>query len=154
MKPEAGPEMERKRLLAVDDDAGILAIISNVAGGLGFDVETISSSARFMAAYVRLRPHVITLDLMMPDVDGVELVRWLGDVGCTAGLVIISGGHGTYLQMTQKLAAAKGILRTGVLAKPFGIADLRNALLAAADETAAIGSAARHVRHGGADPAN
>lgn len=128
--------MQAKRLLSVDDDDSVLAIIAKVGRELGFEVETISKSTRFMTAYVRVKPDVITLDLMMPDVDGVELVRWLSDVGCSAGIIILSGGHSMYVQLTQKLATARGALRTSVLAKPFRIADLRTALITAAGSRA------------------
>jgi len=123
--------MQGKRLLSVDDDAGVLAIIRKVAVELGFEVETISNSTRFMTAYVRIKPDVITLDLMMPDMDGIELVRWLGDVGCTAGVIILSGGHTMFVNLAQKLASTRGSLHTSVLRKPFSIAELRAALTAA-----------------------
>ena len=123
--------MQEKRLLSVDDDAGILAIINNVAAELGFEVETINNSIRFMTAYVRIKPDVITLDLMMPDMDGIEVVRWLGDVGCTARVIIISG-HSMFVQIAQKLAAARDGLDTTVLQKPFSVTELRAALMGAA----------------------
>ena len=132
--------MQGKRLLSVDDDDDILAIIAKVGRELGFEVETISKSTRFMTTYVRLKPDVITLDLMMPDVDGVELVRWLGDVGCASGIVILSGGHSMYVQLAQKLAFARGSLRISALAKPFKIVDLRTALIAAAASPLADGA--------------
>ena len=125
--------MHAKRLLSVDDDAAVLAIINKVAVELGFEVETITNSTRFMTAYVRIKPDVITLDLMMPDMDGIELIRWLGEVECPANVIIISGGHSMFVQLTQKLAAARGNLRTRVLRKPFSITELRSALTTTTD---------------------
>lgn len=123
--------MQRKRLLSVDDDVAVLAIINTIAAELGFEVESLSNSDRFMTAYVRIKPDVITLDLMMPDMDGIEVVRWLADVGCTAKVIIVSG-HSMFVQITQKLAAARGDLDTAVLRKPFSIAELRAALVKSA----------------------
>lgn len=122
--------MQVKRLLCVDDDVGVLAIIRKVAEELGFEVEAISNSTRFMTSYVRIKPDVVTLDLMMPDMDGIELVRWLGDVGSNATVIIISGGHSMFASLAQKLAVARGALHTSVLRKPFTLADLRAALTA------------------------
>ena len=121
---------EGRRLLAVDDDEHILSIVSDVARGLGFEVSTLSESARFMTAYVRSRPHVITLDMMMPDMDGIEIIRWLSDIGSTARVVIISG-HSTFLSLGGRLAEARGALSTTLVRKPFAIADLRATLMAA-----------------------
>jgi CheY-like chemotaxis protein len=123
--------MTEKRLLSVDDDPQVLAIIQDVAIDLGFVVETVTESARFMTAYVRMKPHVITLDVHMPDIDGIEVIRWLDDIECTAGVILLSGAT-AMMRMGQKLAAAKGSLRTAMLAKPFALGDLRQALLAAA----------------------
>jgi DNA-binding response OmpR family regulator len=125
--------MQGKRLLAVDDDPGILAIIRDVATELGFEVETLTKSTSFMTTYVRMKPDVITLDVVMPNMDGIELIRWLSDVRCQAGVIILSGGNAVYVEHGQKLATARGTLRTSVLAKPFRVADLRSALLAAAE---------------------
>lgn len=125
--------MQGKRLLAVDDDPGILAIIRDVATELGFEVETLTKSTSFMTTYVRMKPDVVTLDVVMPNMDGIELIRWLSDIGCEAGVIILSGGNTVYVEHGQKLATARGTLRTSVLAKPFRVADLRSALLAAAE---------------------
>lgn len=120
--------MQRRRLLSVDDDVAVLAIINTIAAELGFEVESLSNSSRFMTAYVRIKPDVISLDLMMPDMDGIEVVRWLGDVGCTAKVIIISG-HSMFIQIAQKLAAARDGLDTTVLQKPFSVSELRVALM-------------------------
>jgi DNA-binding response OmpR family regulator len=118
---------EKTRLLSVDDDESILSIISDVATGLGFDVSTLSDSARFMTTYVRVKPHIITLDMMMPDLDGIEVIRWLGDVGSTARVIILSG-HSTFMRLGGKLADARGPVSTALLRKPFALSDLRAAL--------------------------
>lgn len=123
--------MRRKRLLSVDDDVAVLAIINTVAAELGFEVESLSNSSRFMTTYVRIKPDLVTLDLMMPDMDGIEVVRWLGDIGCTAKVIIISG-HSMFVKITQKLAAARDGLDTTVLQKPFSVSELRAALATAA----------------------
>lgn len=119
-----------KRLLSVDDDERILAVIADVASGLGFEVTLLSESARFMTTYVRLKPDVITLDIMMPDLDGIEVIRWLSDIGSPARVIIISGNP-TFLRVGKKLADVRGALSTSMLTKPFALADLRNALTTA-----------------------
>jgi DNA-binding response OmpR family regulator len=127
-----GGSDEKTRLLSVDDDESILSIINDVATGLGFEVATLSDSARFMTAYVRFKPHIITLDMMMPDMDGIEVIRWLSDVGSPARVIILSG-HSTYLRLGGKLADARGTLSTALLRKPFALSDLRAALIGVRD---------------------
>jgi DNA-binding response OmpR family regulator len=121
----------QKRLLSVDDDTQILSIIQDVALGLGFSVETLSESARFMTTYTRVKPDIITLDVMMPDMDGIEIIQWLNDIESSASIIILSGGARMYMKFGEKLARTRGSLRTALLTKPFAIDDLRRALVEA-----------------------
>src|SRR4029453_13840716 len=94
--------MTERRLLSVDDDTYILAIIRGVAVDLGFSVEILSESARFMTTYNRVKPDIITLDVMMPDMDGIEIIQWLNDIESTARVIILSGGARMYMRLGQK----------------------------------------------------
>ena len=120
------------RLLCVDDDAGVLAVIQQVGTELGFEVEALVSSTRFMKTYVRVKPHVITLDIIMPEVDGIEIIQWLNDIESTSRVIILSGGGTTYTRYAKTFADAKGSLWATVLPKPFRVTDLRSTLIAAA----------------------
>lgn len=120
---------EQMRLLSVDDDPAILTLIGKVAHDLGYSVEALTSSNSFMTTYVRVKPHVITLDIFMPDKDGIELIRWLADIGSMARVIIISGSDTKYAMMAEELGSWSGSLKISRLGKPFGIASLRNELI-------------------------
>jgi DNA-binding response OmpR family regulator len=119
-----------KRLLSIDDDPGMLSLIRRVACDLGFEVDIVSHASFFMAAYVRRKPDVITLDIIMPDVDGIELIRWLGDVGCQARVIVMSGAALPYAKMAHRLGEDGAKLAMSSLSKPFGVGELRAALTA------------------------
>ena len=55
--------MATKALLSIDDDPQILAIIRNVALELGYQAEMTSNAGKFMTAYSRIHPRVITVDI-------------------------------------------------------------------------------------------
>lgn len=120
--------MADKALLSIDDDPQILEIIRKVALDLGFEVETALTAGKFMTAYSRSHPSVVTVDICMPDTDGIELLRWLGDVGSNARVIILSGAHPSYAEMAQRLAQVGGCRNIGILRKPFRIAELKRAL--------------------------
>jgi DNA-binding response OmpR family regulator len=120
--------MER-RLLSVDDDPAILRLIGRVAGDLGFSVESLNKSDLFRETYLRFEPTVVTLDIFMPDVDGIELVLWLAEIASPAHVILTSGSDLTYLAMAKELGRQRGAIRISQLAKPFNIASLREALL-------------------------
>ncbi|MEZ5832791.1 MAG: response regulator [Dongiaceae bacterium] len=119
-----------KRLLSIDDDPGILSLIRGVAREMELDVDVVTHGSYFMAADVRKKPDAITLDIIMPDMDGIELLRWLGDVGCTAHVILLSGASFQYAKMAKRLGEDGGRLNVSCLYKPFSIHDLRTTLAA------------------------
>jgi DNA-binding response OmpR family regulator len=119
-----------KRLLSIDDDEEILDIIRQAAAGFGFEVDVVSSAGQFMKTFVQRKPDVITLDIIMPGMDGIELIRWLGDVGCTSRVILVSGASLAYAKMATRLGEDGSRLNMTSLRKPFRLAELRTALTA------------------------
>ncbi|HYR29174.1 MAG TPA: response regulator [Thermoanaerobaculia bacterium] len=68
---------ERRWALVVDDDASIRILVSRVLTRKGFEVESARDGAEAIEMMVAHDYDVITLDLMMPRVDGVAVVRYL-----------------------------------------------------------------------------
>ncbi len=64
-------------VMAVDDEYDIAELIQVSLGRSGFDVETFSSAAPFLKALESRNPDMILLDLMLPDMDGLEVCRIL-----------------------------------------------------------------------------
>lgn len=119
--------MADRVLFSIDDDPQIPEIIREVALGLGYQVETALSAGQFVTAYVRAKSNVVTVDICMPETDGIELLRWLGDIGAMAKVIIPSGAHPSYGEMAQRLAQASGRIDASILRKPFRLAQLRQA---------------------------
>jgi two-component system, OmpR family, response regulator len=66
------------RVLVVDDEQNIADVISMALRYEGFDVETAGSGAGALAAVNSYRPHLMVLDIMLPDMEGFEVARRLG----------------------------------------------------------------------------
>ena len=75
--PEEEPVTERKRILIVDDDAIIVETIVQALEEEEYDYEIISASDGFEAGLQvnHFRPHLIILDIMMPDIKGYEVCK-------------------------------------------------------------------------------
>ena len=116
------------RLLVIDDEQSICDFIRRVAETQGFEVVTVVTHDQFQAAYATFKPSAILLDLMMPNVDGVALLKQLAAQGCAAKLLIMSGFHPELLNNTRKLGAGYDLDVRGTLHKPFGLAELQKAL--------------------------
>jgi len=68
---------EPTRILAVDDQPENLELLGAILGEEGFDVTFAADGAEALAAVEERLPHAILLDLMMPNVDGLEVCRRL-----------------------------------------------------------------------------
>jgi CheY-like chemotaxis protein len=122
--------MTTKRVLIVDDEPDFLIVVRRVAERLGYEVETMTDGGNFKQAYARFDPTVVILDMIMPEVDGIELVQWLSRVGCKAQIIVISGFTPVYSETAVNLGKAKGLLSISRLAKPVSLATLTATLTA------------------------
>ena len=129
--------MGMKRLLVVDDSPAFAEYVRNAAQTLGFEVEASRNGKVAKAAYHSFKPDIILLDMVMPEIDGIELVQWLSDEGCRARLIVVTGYSPHYADMTKTLAEAKGFELVKTLNKPVRLAELR-AALAGGDESEGI----------------
>jgi CheY-like chemotaxis protein len=121
--------MRRKRLLIVDDEPRFAAFVERVAEPLGYEVEVTNHGRDFQAAYVRKRPDVVVIDMVMPDIDGNELILWLVEQHSTADIIIITGYHPDYALNARILAEFKGLRSVVTLSKPISVTRLRGALV-------------------------
>jgi DNA-binding NtrC family response regulator len=82
-------------ILVVDDELGIRALLSEILSDEGHSIELAENAAQARAARERRRPDLVLLDIWMPDVDGITLLK---EWSATAQLnmpVIMMSGHGT-----------------------------------------------------------
>lgn len=120
--------MSDKRLLVIDDEPDIGDFIRAVAEGQDFEVCVAARASAFIKALDDFKPTAICLDVVMPDVDGIELLKLLADRQCKAPILVISGYSKLYLDSAENLAEAFGLPYVKTLAKPLSLATLRAAL--------------------------
>ncbi|MEV0384387.1 response regulator transcription factor [Nonomuraea sp. NPDC050643] len=78
------------RLLIVEDDPNILELLAASLRFAGFDVTTAKSGLDAVAAVQRHRPDLVVLDVMLPDLDGFEIVRRLRGGGLHTPVVFLT----------------------------------------------------------------
>ncbi|NHW87482.1 response regulator transcription factor, partial [Escherichia coli] len=69
------------RLLVVEDDPNILELLSASLRFAGFDVATATSGSAALSAARDHRPDLVVLDVMLPDLDGFEVIRMMREGG-------------------------------------------------------------------------
>ena len=75
------------RILVVDDEPNILDVIAMALRFQGFEVETAANGREALAGVRSFQPHLILLDIMLPDMEGFEVAQRLGAE--RAGLPIV-----------------------------------------------------------------
>jgi two-component system, OmpR family, response regulator len=120
-------EAEGVRVLVVDDEPGIVDVVSMALRYHGFGVETAGSGREALDRVRRWRPHVMVLDVMLPDMEGFEVARRLAAEHAEVPILFLSARDATADRV-------RGLTTGGddYVTKPFSleelIARLRNIL--------------------------
>ena len=109
------------RMLVIDDEEDICEIIAEVGSRRGLEVKTLSNTENVAAILTNFKPDFIMLDLMMPGMDGVELLRLLSEHAKDAKLCLISGSDARVLNSARRLGSAHGLDVIAALEKPLNM---------------------------------
>lgn len=118
----------RIKTLVLDDAKDICYLIRRVAEKMGHDVAVESRAVHIKSLYQEYQPDIILLDLQMPGMDGIEILRMLAKNKSNSAIAIVSGVHGEILQSTMELGKKMGLNMIGVLSKPLDLDRLREIL--------------------------
>jgi two-component system, response regulator, stage 0 sporulation protein F len=114
------------RILIVDDEKPVLDVLSEYIQSQGYATHTASGGAEALAVVERERPDLVLLDLRMPGVDGLEVLRRLRQAGPRPAVIMVTAN--------EDLALARETLKSGAfdyVAKPFDFQYLDRVVAAA-----------------------
>jgi two-component system, OmpR family, response regulator len=123
------------RVLVVDDEPNIADVVSMALRYQGFAVDSAGTGADALAAVTSFRPHLIVLDVMLPDMEGFEVARRLGAQRGTIPIIFLTArddtedkirglttGGDDYVtkpfSLEELVARVRNILRRAGLAEP------------------------------------
>lgn len=110
--------IKQPRLLLVDDEPVLADFIANAARECGFEPILTANDEQFRDQFLGERPDMVVLDLGMPGMDGVELLRFLTTEEYRSPVLIISGFDRRVLESAYRLGEALGLTMVGPLEKP------------------------------------
>jgi len=87
--------MSSPRILIVDDEADIRGLLSEILAEEGYEVEVAADAASARRAAAREEPDLVLLDIWMPDMDGISLLREWNEKQSLHCPVVMLSGHGT-----------------------------------------------------------
>ena len=120
--------MALPRLLLIDDEPALAAFVAKAADMCGFDPIIADQDQQFRELFQAERPQMVALDLGMPGMDGVELLRFLASEGFKEPVLIISGFDRRILESAFRLGEAIGLQMVGPLEKPARLEQLEEIL--------------------------
>ena len=120
--------MTKPLLWIVDDEEDMAEFIATTAESIGFECKIATRARDFQRNYDTSSAAAVVMDIVMPEMDGNELLQWLATQDSSPPIVLISGYGGAYLSMAEKLGEAKGAVIVGSLDKPINISDLKSIL--------------------------
>jgi CheY-like chemotaxis protein len=120
--------MTKSRLLAVDDNSDSAELIARVAAKCGYDARSMTDPSALERVLDEWKPQVLTLDLCMPEEDGISVLSLLTRSGFSGHLLIISGQDEWFRKTASRLASARGLNVADDLCKPVDLKALRELL--------------------------
>jgi CheY-like chemotaxis protein len=105
------------RVLVVDDDGRVREVFLEILRGAGHEVQSAMDGAEGLRVFTEWRPDVVLVDMFMPVMDGLELIRALRGLSTSVGIVAMSGVWQRSGVMDQALALGA----TQALLKPVSI---------------------------------
>ena len=119
--------MSKLKLLVVDDEADFAEFVADVAKDMNFNVISTDDPTKFAKLY-NSDLNIIVLDLFMPNIDGIELLRYIKYCNSNASIIFMSGKDKGVLNSAQEIAQEQGMNVLGVLSKPFLVKQLEDVL--------------------------
>ena len=112
------------RVLVVDDELPICELLDEVLSEQGHVVSTATSGEEALLVFEKEKPHMVLLDIKMPGMDGMDVLRRIKKIDKNSGVIMISafGDSGTVQEALQKGA-------NHYMEKPIELIQLRGLLL-------------------------
>lgn len=129
-------QRHRVAIAVVDDDVSVCKALQRLLHAAGFDVATFASGEEFCFSLESLRPECLVLDLRMPGMSGLDVLRFLDQSGFRMPVIVISGDSEPQI-IAQCLSAGA----SSYLCKPFDDVALLSAIQRA---VAPAGAASEH----------
>lgn len=118
----------KNRLLVLEDEPSMAQLVAETAESCGYSVTTVSDGGE-LDSQPLAEFDMLVIDLMMPMVDGVEVLRNVARSGVRPGIVLMSGLDRKTLDGARQVAQANGLHVCDVLQKPFRSSELRDVLI-------------------------
>lgn len=126
------PELQtstQRRAVILDDDEFFADMLKTVTESVGYDTQIFIDSYSFVN-HRYSEDDLIIMDLSLPGMDGIEVLRVLKEKAVLASIVLVSGQDRSVLKAAEDLARAQSLNHIATLSKPLKVSQLREILQA------------------------
>jgi DNA-binding NtrC family response regulator len=85
--------MTQSRILIVDDEEEICEMLSDFLVERGYEAFHASTGTEALNLVKEVRPHLLLLDIRMPEMDGIEILRQIRSIDQEVCIIMITGYH-------------------------------------------------------------
>lgn len=117
---------KKPRILVIDDDVELAESLKELLNVKGFQVDVAYNGSEGIYLHKQSPYEMIITDIIMPVMDGLEVVMWVKENSPATKLVVVSGGG--YFHSQDYLLMAKRLGANCVLQKPYIFEDLNSAI--------------------------
>ena len=117
-----------RNIVIVDDDVQTSQLLQVMLQVLGCK-SIVFNRARDFLLYPLNEDDVVLLDLVMPELDGIEVLRKLAELNCRSKLILLSGYDKSVLHSAEELGRAHDLRVVASLSKPVQMSDLQRVLI-------------------------
>ncbi|MEO5954517.1 MAG: response regulator [Nitrospiraceae bacterium] len=111
---------KKMKILVVDDEESIRTLLQTVLAGQERTILLAAGGWKAIGVFRRERPDITILDLQMPDVNGLDVLKEIRAMDPSAKVIVYSGtGGGALEQQARALGASDFVTKGGPL-RPFG----------------------------------
>ena len=136
------PLAARGSLVALDDEAIFCEFLAEAADQSGYHAFATTQPAEFFSHLERHPAALIVLDLRMPGMDGLQVLRRMAEDGVKAAILLASGADSRALDTAVSLGRAHGLKMAGVIRKPIDMDALCGLLESQVDSASPLTPAA------------
>ena len=86
--------MANRRILVVEDEVVLIRILGDALCGAGYEVYTAANGVEGLAEFQRVHPDLVIADIMMPDMDGMTMVREIRKTNRACEVLFLSARSG------------------------------------------------------------
>jgi len=113
-----GERRVARTVLVLDDNPDAAAALARVAAAAGCRPTVLTDSRSFAATFRALSPGAVILDVMMPDQDGIEVLREIAAIAPATPVLLVTGHGEVWARMARDIGGILGLGRVEMATKP------------------------------------